>query len=206
MSISKSKLLVIFDLNGTLMHRGRGKKDDFSIDIPDSAISVGSVKGRAVYLRPGVEDVLSSNSFMYSFWTSAKLENAIAMTDLLPKNAPEFIWDRSLCTDNPNGEKSWSVFKDLELIDKIKYPRFVLVDDTDEKLYRHHKKHHLHIPQYLFDKNDNVLKHLRVYLDLLADMEDYIKFMTNLNFDAYLQLVSTGSEEELKRAITEMTC
>ena len=188
-TVNHIKPLVIFDLNGTLLYRARARKDKYSIDVPATAKMTGRIRGRNVYLRPFVEEVLNSDKYDYAIWTSANPENANAMYDLLPNcQRAQFVWNRSFCTANPNGEKSWSVFKDLDRIDKTKYPNFLLVDDTDEKLYRHHKMHHLQIPEYICEENDDILKFLRIYLDNLSeDQDNYVQFMENLSFDDFLK-------------------
>ena len=200
-----NRLLVIFDMNGTLLYRARHHPDKYSIDVPCTAIPAGKVRGRTVYLRPFLNDIFASDRFDYAFWTSANEANANALSNFLPESSPQFIFNRDHCTENPNGEKAWSVFKDLDKIDKIKYGKFVLVDDTDEKLYRHHKHYHLHIPEYLCEEKDNVLHYFRLYLDILSDMDDYLKFMNNLTFDEYLEY-SIEKPQQLNQLILDKSC
>eukprot|EP00834_Sanchytrium_tribonematis_P000135 NODE_3_length_80033_cov_0.932970.p51 type:complete len:194 gc:universal NODE_3_length_80033_cov_0.932970:22344-22925(+) len=187
MKKSSNQLLVIFDLNGTLLYRARAKKDTWSKDIPDDAEPVGTIKGRKVYLRPYLKELLTESEYEYAFWTSANEDNAISMINYIPYTKPLFIWGRSKCTANPNGEKPWSVYKDLDLIDKNLYSRYIIVDDSVDKFSAEHQKLHIAIPEYTCQSADYVLLALRSYLDEVLRSKNYVEFLEKNNFSDFLK-------------------
>jgi hypothetical protein len=94
----KKPLLIILDLNGTLLFR---LKKQFRTLLkhklePDFKMS----QGIRVYKRPKLEEFIQrlTRTFYVATWTSSKKKNSDVMVcNLFPEGSLEFQWDRSKC-------------------------------------------------------------------------------------------------------------
>ena len=87
--------LVVFDLNGVLLHHERHG------EATPPGLAVGSVANRRAWLRPGAHDMLRGlldDGFDVALWSTAKPEAMRALVALaVPKDVASrlvFAWDR----------------------------------------------------------------------------------------------------------------
>ncbi|KAJ3069790.1 hypothetical protein HDU98_007157 [Podochytrium sp. JEL0797] len=126
MSISrKRKILVVLDLNGTLIDRlGKGPErkaanmNPLCPKEPDLTLN-----NNKVYLRPYLNVFLQFlfDNFHVSAWTSATPKNSVPLVDFIFEpfggdKLLEFVWDREKCIIEPTPEKEYNSVKDLSKI------------------------------------------------------------------------------------------
>ncbi|KAI8896696.1 NLI interacting factor-like phosphatase-domain-containing protein [Globomyces pollinis-pini] len=184
-------LLVIFDLNGTLISRVTSSKKRAAKLNPylPSQKDFGN-KGSSVYIRPYWNDLLDTvfnlKNVSVGVWTSAQKDNADRLVNRLfgeYREHVEFVLNRSHCLNAPMNIKVDTVIKDLSIIynssefnkDGLWSPEnTILVDDTITKAKKD-PKNILVIPE--FDvSNSNVncqedveLLRLKQWLEKLED-------------------------------------
>lgn len=145
-----SKILIVLDLNGTLMHRIGSQQlkllhsREPPLPPPDNVLG-----GKKIYYRPHLDRFLEFlfARFQVGTWTSALEKNAIHMvTSLIPEHLRsqlKFNWTRERCT-LVGPAKDHASIKDLHKLwsDPIAqsngwtYRNTILIDDTDDKAAR----------------------------------------------------------------------
>lgn len=150
----EKKMLVVLDLNGTL------------IDSRTSAVSEGFydyyVCGRYVYERPFLHfflDTLMANPRVgaVGVWTSCAEYRAHALVDRIfedHEKRPLFVWARNKCLPNPHGSTPYATIKDLSDVWEA-YPDYderntLVVDDSPEKYFLDHRTQ-CHLPVATYD-------------------------------------------------------
>jgi hypothetical protein len=186
------ELLIIFDLNGTLISRVSrqlekklAKVNPFCPGYYDFMF-----EKTQCYLRPHwekfLEQIESNPNISIGIWTSAQKKNADGMTSNLfsNHNKPiEFILDRSHCLNAPMNIKTNNVIKDLNWLfqdetlsksGKWNAKNTIIVDDTSTKAKRN-PRNLLLIDEYTvldktFDcKNDIELLKLLAWVEKLEE-------------------------------------
>jgi hypothetical protein len=166
------ELLIVFDLNGTLLSRIKSSSDRMLVNsspFPPSAPNL-SFKRQRIYVRPHFYHLLKTINenprFRVGVWTSAQQSNALRLTDFLFRNNNdetlnrklEFVLDRSVCENAPMGTRSEEVVKNLDIIFNSKeygswnLNNTVLIDDSKHKA-RKQPENLLWIPN--FDVSDH---------------------------------------------------
>ncbi|KAI8924274.1 hypothetical protein BC831DRAFT_402713 [Entophlyctis helioformis] len=122
----RGPLLLIFDLNGTLVERLKSgseykaaRTNPFLPALPDFGF-----RGSKCFLRPHVDSLFrftaSLPNITVGVWTSAQPENAFGLTRLVLSerqlSQASFIWDRTHCDNAPLDRSSSKVLKDLTRI------------------------------------------------------------------------------------------
>ena len=122
--MAKRELLIIFDLNGTLIFRIKNTTDK------RKALTTSwytehhfGANGTKVYKRNHLETLMKTISdipnIQYAVWTSAEPKNASKISQkLFNKYAkqPLFVLNRTHCTNAVKGVKSAGVLKDLDKV------------------------------------------------------------------------------------------
>lgn len=172
MSADRPRLLVIFDLDETLV-RATGNP---TLDPPDFMLDSFRIRR-----RPLLEELLRSVSQFadIAVWSSA---SDTYVEEIIRKIIPSdislrFAWARSRCTrryDTEHCEEYW--VKDLKKVKKLGYSleRVLIVDDTPEKIERHYGNH-VRIEPFYGDLGDRTLSKLAVYLSQFAAVENVRK-------------------------------
>ncbi|KAJ3234382.1 hypothetical protein HDU78_005876 [Chytriomyces hyalinus] len=123
--MSKRKLLVVLDLNGTLVDRltkqhERRMASQNALCPKQSDLTLERCR---VFLRPYLDVFLRFllDNFHVAVWTSAISKNAHPMTEFIIEpfggaEALEFVWDRDQCILDPIPKKPFNTIKDLRLI------------------------------------------------------------------------------------------
>lgn len=172
----KSKILLVLDLDETLVH-SVSKKDAYELTTkPDFSIMNGDF---VVFKRPGLEEFLTKISKIYdlAIWSSATDDYLAAM---LPEITPlgveyEFIWGRNRCTDRYDIEYQHNYHeKHLNKIKSHPLSQILIVDDSPEKA-RANYGNWIPIKAFTTDKNDNSLLKLYQYLMSLTNINDVRK-------------------------------
>lgn len=148
------ELLIIFDLNGTLVSRvSRKLEKALSLENPYCPENFDFIFEKTrCYVRPGWDKFLNQmenhSNISIGIWTSAQKKNADRMTTNLfsNHNKPiEFLLDRSHCLNAPLNVKTNNVIKDLNMLfqDKVlsrngkwTEKNTIIVDDTITKAKR----------------------------------------------------------------------
>ena len=169
LKIPRNELVVVFDMNGVLLHRAKSP-----VDFP----SDGRVGKRHVYLRPFTQNLLRGR---YGYWTSANHDNALQMAKMVGGN-PLFVWSRDKCTPFPQGENPWSVKKDLKALFSfgLSPENVLLVDDTEEKIMAGQEDNHLLVPAFYpgraEDKSlDSLLEDARSHFSVHKDIRLFVR-------------------------------
>lgn len=96
--MAKKRLLLVFDLNGTILYRHSHSSLSTTLE------KCGNANGRAIYARPHLEELVRAtfSAFDVAVWTSAEEQNAIPMVDSLKsfgflRENLKFLWSRSRC-------------------------------------------------------------------------------------------------------------
>lgn len=121
------RLLLIFDLNGTLLHRIQKPHEKRTVKAhpnnPSASLISFPCRGTSAFVRPHARQVLQKLFLMdqvrVAVWTSAHMENAVPLCRWLFQNnfdKLEFLLDRSFCDNAPMGTRSKSVIKSLDKI------------------------------------------------------------------------------------------
>ncbi|KAI8830330.1 HAD-like domain-containing protein [Chytriomyces cf. hyalinus JEL632] len=123
--MSKRKLLVVLDLNGTLVDRltKQHERKMASQNALCPKYSDLTLERCRVFLRPYLDVFLQFllDNFHVAVWTSAVAKNAHPMTEFIMEpfggaEALEFVWDRDQCILDPIPKKAYNTIKDLRLI------------------------------------------------------------------------------------------
>ncbi|KAJ3189244.1 hypothetical protein HDU85_002869 [Gaertneriomyces sp. JEL0708] len=185
--MTKKKILLILDLNGTLLERVTPKHRPAANANPRCPPVPDFVLARAhAYFRPYLDAFLEGifKHYAVAAWTSANPKNAQPMTQAIfghytPQLA--FGWDRTHCSDVRNSFRDHSCRKDLYNVwhDPVvnregiwNEKNTILIDDTAAKA-AYTPDNGLHLPPYTvcdpnFDcVNDTSLLSLLAYLDEL---------------------------------------
>ncbi|OAJ41702.1 hypothetical protein, variant [Batrachochytrium dendrobatidis JEL423] len=172
--MAQPKLLIVFDLNGTLLERLSSKevKDIRSkcSFLPES--SNYKYRSKWCFLRPHLNElirfVVQQPHITIGVWTSAEAPNAQRLTELTFGPAfkhVSFVMDRSYCDHAPTGVKSHNLLKDVSKIwsDETLNPNGVwsnkntiLIDDSPRK-FRHSKLNAIGIPTFTFVSRSQLL-------------------------------------------------
>ncbi|KAI9338203.1 HAD-like domain-containing protein [Obelidium mucronatum] len=125
MAHNRRKLLIVLDLNGTLIDRlAKGpertlaNRNPLCPKEPDLTLN-----GNKVFLRPYLDVFLQFlfDNFHVSAWTSATPKNSVPLVDFIFEPfggaAPlDFVWDRTKCIIEPAPGKEYNSVKDLTRI------------------------------------------------------------------------------------------
>ncbi|ORY48467.1 hypothetical protein BCR33DRAFT_763631, partial [Rhizoclosmatium globosum] len=125
MTSPKRKLLIVLDLNGTLIDRlSKGpervlaNRNPLCPKEPDTTLNRNKV-----FLRPYLDVFLQFllDNFHVSAWTSATPKNSGPLVDFIFEpfggaKPLEFVWDREKCIIEPTPEKEYNSVKDLTKI------------------------------------------------------------------------------------------
>ena len=141
--VQRIPLLVVLDVNGTLLDRltktdekKRARENPSCPSSPDYVVNTNRI-----YLRPYVDPFLDClcAHFHVAFWTSATLKNARPMVESLAghrSGSLEFIWDRRKCDEG----KGYTTVKDLSRVWRSDFldgkwtaDNTILIDDTESK-------------------------------------------------------------------------
>ncbi|KAI9017017.1 HAD-like domain-containing protein [Gaertneriomyces semiglobifer] len=198
--MAKKKILLILDLNGTLLERVTPKHRQAANANPRCPPVPDFVLARAhAYFRPYLDAFLEGifKHYAVAAWTSANPKNGQPMTQAIfghytPQLA--FGWDRTHCSDVKNSFRDHSCRKDLYNVwhDPVvnregiwNEKNTILIDDTAAKA-AYTPDNGLHLPPYTvcdpnFDcVNDTSLLSLLAYLDELQhnnppDVRTYLR-------------------------------
>ncbi|KAI8808409.1 hypothetical protein BJ742DRAFT_772080 [Cladochytrium replicatum] len=226
--IPRRQVLIVLDLNGTLIDRvdqkGRKllKNNHLAPSKPDHVLNKNYV-----YMRPYLDSFLDSvfARFHVAAWTSALQKNAEPLADLVfgeYASKLEFVWDRSKC-DFPkeSSANDYGTLKDLRKVwdDRAFNKKWapgntIIVDDTSSKGSLN-KNNALTLPTYMVTSpphifnsdNDTTLLSVLMYLERLADAAPQ-KLDDNLRkWDVrdYLRANQLFREEERKDTISMTT-
>ncbi|KAA8901563.1 HAD-like domain-containing protein [Sphaerosporella brunnea] len=211
---SPAELLIILDLNGTLLYRKKGKN------------AQGSV---APSIRPGLREFLAYlfSNFKVMIWTSARPENALRMVRATFKKTEEqqllAIWGRdTLGLSNAQYNAKVQVYKTLERVwtgefmichpnqpDQIVFDQTntVLFDDTTEKAMGH-PFNLVNIPEFTATKKqtkgDVALRQCIEYLEVVKWQSNVSSYMREYPFVyAEPERAETGREGQLQKGATD---
>lgn len=181
MSTNKNKILLILDLDETLIHathKTLPQKVDFMIDY------------YSVYQRPHLSTFLQAikDDFRLAVWSSASDDYVTQVVEqIFPKDIIlEFIWARSRCTyrrnfftevygyDNSyNYDNHYEYVKPLKKLKKYGYRlnKMLIVDDTPFKCQNNYGNA-IYPRPFIGDTNDKELLLLTKYLKTLKDCEN----------------------------------
>ena len=174
------KILVILDLDETLVHATSSPKDN------NWDHMIGQYK---VYKRPGLDQFLQGLKphFDVAVWSSASDDYVHEIVKIFfPSNyALKFVWGRSKCTrhidygaienlgyfDEFNHLNYTKRIKRLKNVVQQTKERILIVDDTPSKA-RHNYGNVIYPSEFHGDQNDNELKLLLSYLLTLKDVKN----------------------------------
>ncbi len=176
--LEKEKLLLILDIDETLIHATKNKldrKEDFM------------VFNYHIYERPYLHDFFNEvkNNFHLAVWSSAsddyveKIVNHIFPTDI----NLHFVWGRTRCKPkrlidsdsfgnyNDRYRDHYNYIKPLKKVKKLGYKleRMIIVDDTPHKCIENYGNA-IYSKEYLGEKEDTELLFLAKYLKTLKDV------------------------------------
>jgi len=178
--MSSGKILVILDLDETLIHATVNPRDD------NWTHEVFKYK---VYLRPYLSDFLQSltDDFEVAVWSSASDDYVQQITSLIfPENYPLlFVWGRSRCVYSPDYKKAeemgyfdpYNHYEYIKPIAKLKgrFPvhrnKILIIDDTPRKSSRNYGNA-IYPKEFNGDMTDNELLMLSEYLKTLKDLDN----------------------------------
>ncbi|TPX40247.1 hypothetical protein SeMB42_g04120 [Synchytrium endobioticum] len=115
----RPRILVILDLNGTIIDRVKDRADrklaSANPHCPEPHFTSNAAR---IYLRPHLEFFLSAlfSNFTVAAWTSAQPSNAVPMArGVFGRHFDKlaFVWDRTHCSAVREGRKDHSSIKDL---------------------------------------------------------------------------------------------
>ncbi len=169
MNYQKAKILLILDVDETLIHATKTK---LTID--------HDFKSEAYYIykRPYLEEFLTAmnENFKLAIWSSADekyIEDIVSL--ITPSDVSfEFVWSRSRCTTKWNYELDRFVHqKRLKKVKKLGFElkKMLIVDDSPEKT-KENFGNAIYIPAYIGDLKDEELKKLAKYLFLIKENEN----------------------------------
>jgi len=176
----KDKILVVLDLDETLIHA-----------TSEPAFGPGDFRvfDYTVYKRPFLADFLQelARYFHVAVWSSASGDYVAAVVkEIFPDGYPlEFVWARDRCTWNPDYRRAeetdcfdyfshYDYVKKLEKIHrrgKFHKKRILIIDDTPAKC-RYNYGNAVYPAEFRGDPADSELQRLIRYLKTLHDIED----------------------------------
>lgn len=177
---NRKKILLILDLDETLIHATSQPKDDqwnFSLE------------KYKVYVRPGLDKLLTGikKYFNIAVWSSASDDYVEAIVDkIFPEDYDlKFVWARSKCTQRFLSKNLEDVgysdhrhySKELKKVKKSGYgtlERMLIVDDTPEKS-RSNYGNAIYLHEFKGEQDDNELGLLLKYLISLKDVDNVRK-------------------------------
>lgn len=174
------KLLLILDLDETLMHASPTKlRDDFDFQ----------VFGYFVYKRPGLDAFLlaCAGKFQLAVWSSASDDYVAEMVKrIFPETLPlAFVWGRTRCTPivmptmddaemyNLDYFSHYVYSKQLKKVKRLGFDlrQVLIVDDTPAKV-RNSYGNAIYPTPYTGAPDDRELEALGRYLDILKTVEN----------------------------------
>ncbi|KAJ3127903.1 hypothetical protein HK098_005544 [Nowakowskiella sp. JEL0407] len=181
------KLLLVLDLNGTLL--SRVKQSSSQIAAMNNTLPqypYFHLNHKRVYLRPYLDTFLSyifnSENFKIAVWTSAERSNAKVLTSKTftdqYSNDLLFDWTRKQCTFLQTTEKvkkrpiAKNLFKVWQKFEEWNETNTVLIDDSPEKLV-YQPNNHILIPKFDVCKSDCQSD------TTLLSLIHYLKFLSN---------------------------
>eukprot|EP00743_Colponemidia_sp_Colp-15_P010884 GILK01012055.1.p1 GENE.GILK01012055.1~~GILK01012055.1.p1 ORF type:complete len:266 (-),score=23.88 GILK01012055.1:170-943(-) len=179
--VLSEKILLIFDLNGTLLERLAGKAAN-----PKPAHKL--INKRKVWLRPGLnalwnfvfEEDQARGQFDVAVWSSAMTQNTQPMIDFVfGVHREHLLFDyhrEHTVPDRSRHAKTYATLKDLQSV-WAKYPQYgptntVLIDDSPSKAAKQPNNHIL-VPEFAYEslqeafESDPTLENLTMYLSQL---------------------------------------
>ncbi len=176
----KNKILLILDLDETLIHATATKLgDDFAFQLYHYY----------VYKRPGLDAFLTvcAQEFDLAVWSSASDDYVKQVVErIFPAGIkPVFVWGRSRCTPlvlsrideygyyNPDGLSHYEYAKLLKKVRRLGYDvqRIIIVDDTPDKV-RNCYGNAIYPTPFLGEPADSELLILADYLHSLHNVEN----------------------------------
>ena len=161
MELSQNKILLVLDLDETLIYSTESKLaglEDFIVD------------KYFVYKRPGLDKFLDFISPIYdvAIWTSSSEDYAQEVVNkIFPQNYPlKFIYGRTKCTLTFLWDQNEYVYaKNLSKLKKKSYSieKILIIDDSPEKLRRNYGNH-LRVNPFVGSNDDIELFQLIKYL------------------------------------------
>lgn len=193
MQTEKDKILLIFDLDETLIH---ATKDDIGLE-PDFI-----AYDYKVFKRPYVADFLSnlSKDFYLAIWSTAS-EDYIdkIISEIAPKNIKfEFVWGQTRATYKRTikvDQYNYTDFIEYHYIKRLKkvktlgfrLERTLMVDDTPHKVKENYGNA-IYIKEFKGDSNDKELIYLEKYLQRLKDSKNVLT-IEKRNWKTDLQMI-----------------
>lgn len=195
---SGGKLLILLDMNGTLLHRsktvlgGAARKADLSLGRGKGG------KGIHYYFRPGARELVRTvcalgDHVSVGFYTSMQVSNAAPAVAALTgeRENASLVYPREFNVKDPRGENPWDTHRDLQRVwaceGKVGHgfgaTNTIMVDDTPRKM-RHMPRNALLVPEFGEEAvergGDAVLPDVLEYLVSLAaarpaDVRDYME-------------------------------
>lgn len=177
----RARLLVIFDLNGTLVdsthHRHLKDRDADAM-----------ARRKYVYWRPGLFEFMAflfSHPDLYEIgvWTSNIAANAEAIVSTFLSDTQRaqlaFVWGREHCRQGPG----FTTFKDVDTVSRAGYDlrRTIIVDDSEDKIYPPDSPCWYHIDSFEGgmtseeDEPDYELERLRIALETKISLLQYTR-------------------------------
>jgi len=169
MDDQENKILLVLDLDETLIHASTEPIDKVSIDFRFDEYSI--------YKRPYLIEFLHSvqNDFKIGVWSSAGDEYVANMVaNIFPENYKlEFVWGRSKCTIKR--DMSLDKFYFSKSLKKLKtkgygLDRILIVDDSPEKANENYGNA-IYIKEFKGEPDDELRK-LSLYLQRLKGIQN----------------------------------
>ncbi|KAJ1550039.1 hypothetical protein HK096_009080, partial [Nowakowskiella sp. JEL0078] len=223
----RKELLVILDLNGTLLKRVKRENKalaNLNPTLPPNPYLILN-QNRLVHFILNFKAVIFS-PLDFASWTSAKLMNAIPINKRTFGDDYQnliFSWDRSKCklVDHRDTRGKFSTVKDLDFvwndINSNKHRKWnetntVIVDDTSSKL-ANQPNNHILIPNFdvcnnsVDCLNDTTLLSLSKYFDLLfdSDYQDVREFIRSNPFCSTSNLKSRRLEISPEFSVSDLS-
>ena len=176
-SLTSSKLLLLLDMNGTLIYRSKTALDSTYVHLSN---------GTYYFHRPHVDKFLkflSSHQHWIdiAFYTSMTTKNAVLGAQYLLKDMnPIYIYDQPMNKKDPEGPNHWSMMRDLPLIWSTQNsPGYghserstIMIDDSWAKM-REHPGNVIVIPEFnesdVLLRKDDVLENLQSVLSKILE-------------------------------------
>jgi RNA polymerase II subunit A small phosphatase-like protein len=165
--MTNARLLLIFDLDETLIHA----TDAETVGAADFCVGPYHVFCRP-HLNVFLEDC--AERFDLAVWSSGSLDYVLAIRESIMPNGlqAEFIWGRKRCTrrfDAEWQEEYW--IKDLKKVKRQGFDldRVLIVEDTPKKVERHYGNA-VYVSSYFGGTDDRELLHLSRYLHSIHDV------------------------------------
>ena len=205
-NFTSSKLLILLDMNGTLLYRSKTALDSKYVHFSN---------GSYYFHRPGVRKLLK---FLLShrhwidiaFYTSMTTKNATFGAHHLLKDMDQlYIYDQTMNKKDPEGEHDWSMMRDLPLIwNTINSPGFghderstIMIDDSWSKM-REYPENVIVIPEFnesdVLHQKDDVINKLHTALSKILDEATILRHRAD--FDIREILKAHNAELKFEKA------